>query len=423
MGRMVRCRSGIHRCLCSWVLLPWLAAAGRSDDQWGQFRGPTGQGHAAPQAVVPLRWSETQNVAWKTEIPGLGYSSPVVYDDQVWLTTASLDGRNLGAIGVDAASGRIVHRLTLFRPSQLDKIHPDNSYASPTPVVASGRLYCHFGRYGTACVDTRTGDTLWRNNELVVDHQGGPGSSPVPFDDLIVVNCDGADAQYTAALESASGHLRWKRSRSAPLRNDPITHRAFSTPLLIEWEGRRQLISPAADQIHAYDPATGEELWHVRYVGFSTVPTPVFDGGVLFFCTGYLHPQLWAVRVDGRGDVTDSHVLWKYRGAVPDTPSPIIVAGRVYTVSNSGVATVLNALTGERISQFRLGGHYSASPVHAAGRLYFCGEDGRTKVIDAVEKPKVIASNRLDGGHKASPAVLDHAIILRTDKALYRIEE
>ncbi len=406
------------------VLLTALCLPAASADHelcWPQFRGPTGQGVATGE--VARNWSEKENVAWKTALPGLGHSSPVIWENQVWITTASMDGAALGAVCVDLDSGDVVHSLTLFRPQDIDEIHGDNSYASPTPVVEAGRVYCHFGRYGTACVDTATGETLWTNNELVVDHQGGPGSSPVLHEDLLIINCDGADAAYVAALDTSTGQIRWRRDRSAPLRADPITHRAFSTPLLVEYAGRRQLISPGADQLHAYAPATGEELWHVRYVGFSTVPCPVSDGETVYFCTGFFNPELWAVGMDGRGDVTESHVRWRYRGPVPETPSPILVEGRVYMVSNTGVGTVVDAASGKRISQFRLGGNYSASPLLAGGSLYFCSEDGLTKLVEPVDRPRVTASNRLAGAIKASPAVAGRAIILRTDKALYRIEE
>lgn len=416
-GRCALLRAG----LCAGLMLA--AGAAGAAENWPQFRGPTGQGYAPGDVRLPQRWNEQRNVVWKREIRGRGHSSPVVWNDQVWVTTAAADGTALGAVGVDADSGQVLHEVVLFRPTQPDKIHEDNSYASPTPVIEDGRLYCHFGRYGTACLDTRTGGVLWTNDELVVDHQGGPGSSPVAFEDLLIVNCDGADAQYAAALDKRTGRLRWKQPRSAPLRPDPITHRAFSTPLVIEWQGRTQVVSPGADQLHAYNPRTGAELWHVRYTGFSTVPCPAFADGLVVFCTGYFNPQAWGVRVDGQGDVTDTHVAWKFRGPVSDTPSPTIVDDRVYMVSNSGVGTVLNVATGERISQFRLGGNYSASPVVAGGQLYFCDEEGHTKIIEAVDKPRVIASNPLDGSLKASPAVLGDAIILRTDKALYRIEE
>jgi outer membrane protein assembly factor BamB len=405
------------------VLLLSFVGATFSGENWTQFRGPGGQGYAAADSTLPQFWNEKKNVVWKRELPGRGHSSPVVWDQQIWVTTATEDGRALGAIGVDAGTGDILHQVVLFRPEKPDAIHEDNSYASPTPVIEAGRLFCHYGRYGTACVDTSTGATLWTNNDTVIDHQGGPGSSPVGFEDLIILNCDGADAQYVVALEKQTGSARWKRERSAPYRDDPVTRRAFATSLLIDANGSPQLVSPAADQLHAYDPRTGDELWHVRYTGFSTVPCPVYADGLLVFCSGYFNPQVWAVKVDGHGDVTDTHVAWKFRGAVPDTPSPIIVDGRVYLVSDSGVGTVVDLQTGELVSKFRLGGNYSASPLYAGKWLYFCDEEGHTKLVEPNDKPRVIASNRLDGSLKASPAVLEHAIILRTDKALYRIEE
>jgi len=399
------------------------ASTGGAAENWYQFRGPGGQGHAETAPQLPQRWSEQKNVVWKRDISGRAHSSPVVWGSQIWLTTANTDGTALGCVGVDAKTGSILHEVVLFRPSGPEAIHEDNSYASPTPVIDEGRLFCHFGRYGTACVDTHTGAILWTNNDTVIDHQGGPGSSPVGFEDLIILNCDGADAQYTAAIDKQTGKFRWKRDRSAPFRDDHVTRRAFATSLIIDWNGSPQLVSPAADQLHAYDPRTGEELWHVRYTGFSTVPCPAYADGLLVFCTGYFNPQVWAVRVDGRGDVTDTHVAWKFRGAVPDTPSPTIVDGRIYLVSDSGVGTVVDLHSGELVSKFRLGGNYSASPLVSGKWLYFCDEEGHTKLVEAVDKPRVIASNRLDGSLKASPAVLEHAIILRTDKALYRIEE
>ncbi|MBL8849084.1 MAG: PQQ-binding-like beta-propeller repeat protein [Planctomycetaceae bacterium] len=407
----------------SWFLAFGLVEFTIAGENWPQFRGPSGQGFVSSDVQLPVEWSESKNVVWKREITGLGHSSPVVWDGQIWVTTAAVDGSVLGAVGLDAATGDVLHEVFLFRPTKVDGIHHDNSYASPTPVIEAGRLYCHYGRYGTACVDTRTGDTLWTNDELVVDHQGGPGSSPVPYEDLIIINCDGAEAQYTAALEKESGRIRWKRLRSAPYRDDPTTHRAFSTSLVIETEAGPQVISPAADQLHAYDPRTGDELWHVRYTGFSTVPAPAYANGLVVFCTGYFEPQVWGVRTDGRGDVTESHVAWKFRGATPDTPSPTVLDGKVYLVSDSGVGTVLDLATGDSVTKFRLGGNFSASPLVAGNRLYFCDEEGRTKIVEASTKPRVIATNRLDGSLKASPAASGHAIILRTDTAVYRIED
>ncbi len=389
---------------------------------WTQFRGPGGQGHAG-EASVPISWSEKKNVVWKTALPGRGHSSPVVWGQQIWMTTASPDGQALGALCCHRETGELIHRVTIFRPDHIEEIHPDNTYASPTPVIEAGRLYVDFGTYGAACLDTKTADILWTNQTLTIEHQGGPGSSPVLFQDRLIVHRDGADQQYVAALDKNTGRLLWKRKRSAPFRNNPITHRAFATPLLAEFDGDVQLISPAADQIHAYDPLTGKERWHVRYIGFSTVPCPVAADGVTYFCTGFFKPRLMAVRMDGTGDVTNTHVLWSYRAQVPDTPSPILVDGFLYFVSNKGIATCLEAKTGKRVWVKRLGGNYSASPIYAGGHLYFCSEEGITRVLKPGKEPNILQTNRLHGTIMASPIAVDGALYIRTEQALYRIED
>lgn len=390
---------------------------------WPQFRGPTGQGHAEAATAYPTVWNERTNIRWKTAIEGRGHSSPVVWGDQVWVTTASVDGKVLGAIGLDRQTGEILHKVTVFEPAKVEEIHADNSYASPTPVIAAGRLYLDFGTYGTACLDTSTGRVVWRNQNLRIEHQGGPGSSPVLFRNLLIVHRDGADQQYVAALDIATGRVRWRKDRSAPYRPDPITHRAFATPLLYEHEGRTLLISPAADQCHAYDAATGDELWHVRYTGFSNVPAPVAAGDHVYLCTGFFGPQLLSVRLGGQGDVTATHVEWQYKTQVPDVSSPILVDGRLYFVSDKGVLTCVRAADGERVFVFRLGGNYSASPLYAGGRLYFCSKEGVTKVLAPGDKAEVVASNKLEAAILASPIAVDGALYLRTETHLYRIEE
>ncbi len=393
--------------------------------RWPQFRGPTGQGLAV-DARPPLRWSEKVNVAWRRELPGLGHSSPVIDGDEIWLSTASLDGKELGVVGVDRRTGAILRQKAVFSPANVEKIHEKNSYASTTPVLADGKVYVHFGTYGAACVETSSGRVVWKNEDLRIDHQGGPGSSPVLFRNLLIVTCDGADHQYVAGLDAATGEVRWKRSRSAKFRDNPITHRAFATPLLVEHDGRPALLSPAADQLHAYDPATGGELWHVRYTGFSTVPCPAFANGIVYFCTGYFSPELWAVRAGGQGDVTSTHVEWTVRTGVPEIPSPLVWDGRVYVVSDKGVASCYDAATGKRDWTLRLGGNHSASPLLADGHLYFCAEDGTTRVVpipsERGQRPKILASNHLKGAIMASPAALESALYVRTDEALYRIE-
>lgn len=391
--------------------------------EWPQFRGPNGQGLVG-EIDLPDEWSEKENVRWKTAIPGLGHSSPVHDGKTCWLTTATPDGKVLGVVAVNLANGELIRNLTVFEPDseQVEEIHNDNSYASPTPVLHAGRLYVHFGTYGTACIDCESGRILWTNTDFPVEHQGGPGSSPVLYKDLLIITLDGAQKQRLVALNVLDGTVRWERQRSAPYRPNPITHRAFSTPLLYEFEGQMQLISPGADQCHAYDPGTGEELWHVRYVGFSTVPCPAASGKLVTFCTGYFQPELWTVELGGSGDVTETHRQWKFRGPIPDIPSPIIVDDRVVIVSNKGVATGIDLASGARKWVLRVGGNFSASPLYANGKLYFCSEEGVTKIVDPhTDRVRVEKANRLDGMIKASPAIVDSDFLIRTDQALYRI--
>jgi outer membrane protein assembly factor BamB len=413
--------------LPSWLVLltgfsfgsPWTHA--EETAQWTQFRGPMGQGLAI-DAEPPLTWSEKKNVRWKTPIPGQGHSSPVIWGNQIWLTTAAADGKKLGVVCVDVETGRITQSVTVFTPDKVEEIHLKNSHASTTPVIEAGKLYVHFGTYGAAAIETSTGSVLWKNEDLQIEHQGGPGSSPVLYKENLIVTCDGADRQYVAALDTKTGKERWKRLRSAPLRDNPVTHRAFATPLLIEYQGEPQVICPGADQLHAYHPGTGAEIWHVRYTGFSTVPCPAFDGERVYFCTGYFEPELWAVKPDGQGDVTATHVAWKYKNAVPDTPSPLIYDGRLYTVSDKGVGTCLNAETGKRLATFRLNGSFSASPLLAGGHIFCCSEEGKTRVVLPGDKPKIVENNELPGRIMASPAAIGRSLYLRTDDGLYRIE-
>ena len=397
----------------------WVMADGPKN--WPQFRGPTGQGHAVG-AALPVTWSETENVVWKTMLAGRGHSSPVIWDNQIWLTTDSGGGSTLGAVCVDRRTGDAVHDVQVFHPGEVLEIHKDNTYASPTPVVEAGRLYVHYGRYGTACLDTDSGDVLWRNEDLVIEHQGGPGSSPVLFQDLLIVNCDGADHQYVVALDKATGAVRWKRPRSAPYRDNPVFKRAFSTPVLIEEEGRTVLISIGADQTHGYDPATGDELWHVRYTGFSNVAAPVAADGMVYLITGFFGPHVMAVRLGGSGNVSSSHVAWRSRGAIPETPSPLLLDGRLFLVSNSGVGSALEVATEDRVWLKRLGGKFSASPITDGKHIYFCSREGETHVVSVEEKPQVVATNTLSGAIWASPAVSGSTLFLRTEDALYRIE-
>ena len=321
---------------------------------WSQFRGPNGQGRCE-QTDFPLKWSESEGIVWKSAIPGRGWSSPVVSGNHIWLTTALREGRSLRAIRVDKESGRIERDIEVFTPARPVPVNAKNSHASPSGIIEGNRLYVHYGAMGTACLSEETGDVLWRNTELVVDHKEGPGSSPVLFGDLLIVNCDGQDLQYVAALDKRTGKIVWKRNRSVPFQGRPDFRKAFSTPAFVEVGGRTELVSTGADQVEAYDPRDGRELWRVRYSGFSNIPIPLVAGDRVFVVTDFLRPQLWAIRANGSGDVTESNVLWKVARQVGSSPSPVLADGRIFLITDQGVATCVDVDAGKLVWQKRLG--------------------------------------------------------------------
>jgi outer membrane protein assembly factor BamB len=396
-----------------------LASAG---DNWPQFRGPDGQGHAA-SSRLPLTWSETEHVRWKTPIHDRGWSSPVVWGNQVWLTTATVEGKKLYAMCIDLATGRIVRDLKVFDVENPADTRQYNSYASPTPAIEEGRIYVHFGSYGTACLDTATGKKLWERRDLPCNHFRGPGSSPVIFENLLLLDFDGYDYQYVIALDKETGETVWKTDRTVDYQtNDGDTKKSFSTPLVIEAAGRLQMISPCSKAALAYDPRTGKELWRIRHTGYSSAARPVFDDGLLLINTGFSKADLFAVRPDGEGDITKTNIAWKATKGIGSKPSPVVVDGLVFVVTDNGVATCLDLKTGKEVWNHRLGGEFSASPIAAGDRVYFCNENGKTSVVKAGRAFEELAVNTLDDGCKASPAAVGNSLILRTKEALYRIE-
>jgi outer membrane protein assembly factor BamB len=407
-----------------WILLIGLgsnpAAAG---EHWPQFRGPGGDGRS-DAAGLPLTWSETENVAWKTPIHDRGWSSPVIWGDQVWLTTAAADGRKMFAVCVDRGSGRVVHDVKVFDTEKPEHIAAVNSYASPTPAIESGRVYVHFGTYGTACLDTQSGGILWSRRDLNCDHHEGPGSSPILLEDLLIFHVDGRDVQYVVALDKRTGRTAWKTDRSIDYTPfTPNLRKAFCTPVVIEAGGRLEQISPGAKAVMGYDPRTGRELWKVRYFGWSVTPRPLFGHGLVFVVMDYERPELWAIRPGGEGDVTDTHVVWKLRQGVPAQPSLLLIGDLLYMVNDDGIASCIEAKSGRVVWKARMGGNYSASPIYADGRLWFFNRTATTTVLAPGRQYKVLSTNRLDGEQMATPAVSGKAIFLRTATHLYRIEQ
>lgn len=406
------------------LALALVAVAAAHAGEWPQFRGPTGQGHA-PDEEAPLTWGETENVAWKASVPGRGWSSPVIAGGLVWLTTAVTDretGTSLRLLSYDVRSGDAVWDVEVFDISDTTLLNQKNSFASPTPVIDpdGDKIYVHFGAQGTAAVAVagdKRGEVLWRTR-FPYTSQHGNGGSPILHDGLLIVSIDGYDTAFLVAVDAETGEERWRSVRPSPI------SQAYSTPLAIEVGDTRQIVNVSAFRASAHEPATGREIWRVEYPGgFSNVSRPVHGHGLVYLSTGFNEPVLLAVRPTGRGDVTDSEVAWRLRRGAPLTVSPILVGDELYTVTDSGIATCIDALTGEIHWQHRLGGNHSASPIHAGGRIYFQSEDGVTTAIKPGLTFEQLASNELDGSTLASIAVSDGAFFTRTGTHLYRIEE
>lgn len=398
---------------------PWTAFA----ENWPEFRGPTGQGHYAGKGL-PLTWSTTQNVAWKQKIPGKGWSSPAVWEGRVYLTSAvPIDGSKdhlLTALCLDAANGKLVWQTEVFRQdgAKTPGIHSKNSYASPSPLTDGKRLFVHFGHEGTACLDL-AGKILWRTDEHRYAPVHGNGGTPILYEDKLIFSGDGADKQFVVALQVATGKVAWKTDR----KSESPRKFSFSTPLLIDVKGQPQIVSPASDAVMAYDPRDGAEIWRVKYDGYSVIPRPVYGHGLIFMSTGYNQPNLLAIRVDGRGDVTDTHVAWKLVKGAPHTPSPLLVGEELYLVSDRGVASCVDARTGKIHWQERAADAYSASPFYADGKIYLQSEDGITTVLKAGTKFESLAESKVGERTFASYAVADGAIYLRTETQLYRLQQ
>jgi len=408
-------------CLFTSLALHLTNLAAKED--WPEFRGPGGQGHSNAKNV-PVKWSASKNVAWKSNIPGIGWSTPIVVGSKIYLTTAIPEGKNnytLHALCVNAEDGKILWDVEVFgkQEGKPARMHKKNSHASASPIFEKGKVYVHFGHDGTACLNAEDGKTIWKT-KIEYSPVHGNGGSPVIVDDLLIFSCDGKDAPFIIALDKNSGKRKWKTARNVEV----ARNFSFTTPLLIEVNGKRQLISPASGAVIAYDPDTGKEIWRCSYgEGYSVVARPLYAHGLIYVSSGFNRAKLMAIRADGKGDVTNTHVAWEHdEKDVPKESTPIIVDDLFFMNDDKGTATCMDAKTGEVFWQERLTkNNYSASPVYAGGLIYFHDEKGVTTVIKPGKNLEVVATNDLQEHGLSSFAVTDGSLFIRTDSSLYRI--
>ncbi len=393
---------------------------------WPDWRGPTTQGHSDATGL-PLHWSETKNIVWKTAIHDLGYSTPVVWGNQIWFTTATKKGETLFAMCIDLKSGKVIHDIPVFRPTKPQRIHRYNSYATPSAVIEEGFVYVHYGSHGTACINTKTGKVVWQREDLNCAHLQGPVSSPILYEDLLFVPLEGTDVQFVVALDKKTGNQVWRYDRPRELYDgiEPVYKlKSYYTPIVITVKGQDQLINSGAMLATGHEPRTGKEIWRVLYRDDNPVSRVVTGQGLMFINSGGEpgNSHLLAVRQGGTGDITKSHVAWEMDDDVPSESAPVLVGDLLYLLTDKGLLQCKEAKTGEAVWSEKLEGPFGASLLHANNRIYLSNKEGKTTVIKPGREFKVLAVNQLDGFLGASPAVTGKSILMRSKTHLYRIQ-
>ena len=394
-------------------------------ENWPCFRGPTRQG-ISNEKDVPLEWSQTSNVVWKRPIPGEGWSSPIVFDDRVFVTTATDGGASFRLLCLDRLTGTVLWNKQVLRQNPGHKQN-FNSYASSTPVTDGQRVYV-LAFDGTLAAVSMEGSVIWSHREFEYYSEHGLGVSPILYRDLLIVPFDGSssgpdrklgwqkpwDKALILALDKNTGEVRWRGRRGS-------SRIAHITPQVLSENGRDQLVSSAGDVVQGFDLKTGERIWTVSSPGEGVVPSVVIGDGLIFTTSGFGDSTIRAVRTGGKGDVTKTHIAWESTDDVSKIPSMLYVRPFLFLVTETGVAKCLKAETGEEIWRERLGGRYSASPIWADGRIYFLSEKGKTTVVQAGGEFKVLAENELNEKCGASPAVSQKHIFIRSKNNLYCI--
>ena len=397
---------------------------------WTHFRGSNMDGHATTEKA-PLHWSDSTNVVWKVPVKGQGWSSPVVYGTQIWLTSAAKDGKEFYTLCFDLNSGKLLDEKTIFSCQDPQRIHSTNSYATPTPCIEDGYVYVHYGTFGTACINTQSFEVVWKREDLKCDHMQGPASSPIIYKDKLIVHLEGTEDPYVVALNKRTGKTIWKSVRPKEIYDtlEPVYRKSYQTPIVINVNGRELLISNAAYMCFAHDVNTGEVVWTIKYGYDSTVSQPLYYNGLVFVNSGWIFldnkpffTREYAVDPTGKGDVTDTHVKWMYEDEVPQIPTPVIVEGRMYMVHDRGMVTCLDAMTGKVTWKEKLKGNFNSSPIYAGGNIYFMNIKGFCTIIKPGNTFQKVAENDIDETVKAVPVFVQDKMILRTDKNLYLIK-
>lgn len=400
-----------------------------SDRNWTHFRGSNLDGIAHVESC-PVKWSADSNIVWKSSIHGIGWSSPVVYDDQIWVTTATEDGKEMSAVCVDFNSGEVLFDIKLFTPDSIYRKHNINSYATPTPCIEEDFVYAHFGKYGTACINSKDGAVSWKRDDLNCLHIQGPGASPVLYKNLLILHLEGTDRQLITALDKKSGKTIWETERPKEIYDElePIGKKAYITPLILNVNGKDIMISNGSAACIAYDPETGKEIWRIIRGEDSTIAMPFQEDGTVYFHTGFVtdedkskFAELMAVNPDGSGDIAATNIKWRIETPILQLSTPVIKDGLIYNIDTKNNMMCLDAKSGEKLWSKRLKGKYNSSPISAAGHIYFSSTNGKTTVVKESKELKIIAENSLDGEMWTTPAVIKNSLLIRTSEYLYRI--
>ena len=407
-------------CILSFLFLNVEVFAQKSREGWTDYRGPNKNGHSTSKNI-PLTFNDSTNVAWKTEIPGRGWSSPVVLDNKIWITTALNEGKELNLLAINSTSGKIEFNLNLFNLDSLQENHPLNSYASPSPVVEDGRVYANFGTYGTTCVDTKTGEILWTRTNFHCEHEVGPGSSPFLYKGLLILTYDGTDVRFLVGLDKETGKIIWKRNRDVDLTDQkPESRKAFTTPIINKINGKDQLISVGPHIVAGYNPQTGERIWHANFKGFSGSSRPLVAENKLFFNTGFGASMVIALKLGGEGNVSDS-IAWINKKSTQARSSALYIDSLLYMVNTGGQAKCFVAETGEELWTERVGRQTSSSPIYVGGDIYTFDEEGLITIFKPERVFQKVGENQMPDGFMASPAIVKDSLYLRTKSQLYKI--